>query len=134
MDEDKKPRFIQMPNSNLMDKSAIDAAYFKKEVPDSRVIYSKVMEINSSHKSKLAQNAPKSPQSLPASSYRTSYQRRNIREPKRCFQSYKPLFLILYLTVISVKSACLGNTFSTSKDIGGEKIVHNICEKIKQHP
>ena len=43
MDEDKKPRFIQMPNSNLMDKSAIDAAYFKKEVPDSRVIYSKVM-------------------------------------------------------------------------------------------
>ena len=88
MNEDKKPRFIQMPNTKVMDRSAIDAAYFKKEVPDSRVIYSKVMAINSSHKSKLAQIAPKSPQSLPASSYRTSYQRRNIREPKRCFQSY----------------------------------------------
>ena len=83
MDEDKKPRYIHMPNSNAIDRSAIDAAYYKKQVPDSRVIYSKVMAINSSQKSKLAQIAPKSPQILPASSYRTSYQRRNIREPKR---------------------------------------------------
>ena len=45
-----------MPNTNVMDRSAIDAADYKKQVPDSRVIYSKVMAINSSQKSKLAQN------------------------------------------------------------------------------
>ena len=60
MDEDKKPRFIHMPNTNVMDRSAIDAAYYKKQVLDSRVIYSKVMAINSSQKSKLVQIAPKS--------------------------------------------------------------------------
>ena len=59
MDEDKKPRFIHMPNTNVMDRSAIDAADYKKQVPDSRVIYSKVMAINSSQKSKLAKNCTK---------------------------------------------------------------------------
>ena len=48
-----------MPNTNVMDRSAIDAADYKKQVPDSRVIYSKVMAINSSQKSKLAQNCTK---------------------------------------------------------------------------
>ena len=81
MDEDKKPRFIHMPNTNVMDKSAIDAAYYKKQVPDSRVIYSKVMAINSQKAAKLTQIAPKTQESQ----YRTSYYGSRNRKPTRCF-------------------------------------------------